>query len=218
MESGEAAYTYAKYKSSSATTKTDISIDTALLDEEWDIITIQQVSQHAGKPSTLKKLDYVLDYISEKCPNADIYWHMTWAYQQDSTHSGFANYSNDQMKMYEYIAATTVSNIITNEKIKGVIPSGTAMQNVRTSTIGDTVTRDGYHASKATGRYTLGLTWYAVLTGGPISEKCWYYPSSAEYKSEIEQNSHIIREAVANALETPYEVTQSQYSQTAAEQ
>lgn len=218
MESGEAAYTYTKYTTASPSTQKEVSIDTALLDEEWDIITIQQVSQNAGRPTTFSKLDAILDYVSEKRPNADIYWHMTWAYQQDSTHGGFANYSNDQMKMYEYITAATQSIVVPKDRIKGVIPCGTAMQNVRTSTVGDTITRDGYHASQSIGRYTLGLTWYAVLTGGPLKEACWYYPSNSEYKKDIEQNFHVIREAVANALEYPYEVTQSQYYQGAVGQ
>ena len=210
INSGEAAYTYDKNTKGSFVKTEEVCIDDALLDEEWDFITIQQVSQYSGKQSTFKNLDAILDYISEKCPNAKIIWHMTWAYQQDSTHSGFANYYNDQTIMYESIAYTTQDIVEPNPKISGIIPAGTTIQNMRTSVIGDTLTRDGYHLKLDLGRYAASVTWYAYLTGGPVDKAVWY-PSKAEYKDAIEENYHIISECVANALETPYAVTESQY-------
>ena len=149
-------------------------------------------------------------YIKETCPDAKILWHMTWAYQADSTHGGFANYNNDQMKMYEEIVKTTNSQVLSKADIYAVIPSGTAIQNVRTSTVGDVLTRDGYHLSYGMGRYIAGLTWFAVLTGGSVDEP-YYYPSNNEYKNDIETNYHIISECINNALEYPFEISQSQY-------
>ena len=65
---------------------------------------------------------------------------MTWAYQADSTHSGFNNYGKDQMTMYNAIVNAAQTKIVTNDNIEIIIPVGTAVQNVRTSYIGDTLT------------------------------------------------------------------------------
>ena len=72
-------------------------------------------------------------------PDAKILWHMTWAYQSGSTHSGFANYGKSQKTMYEAITGAVKSDIIPNGRINGFIPSGTAIQNLRTSYFGDTL-------------------------------------------------------------------------------
>ena len=207
MRSGAAAYGYTKYVSTSGSTRSDVKLDVALEDEDWDIITIQQVSQYAGRPDTMGDLDYILSYLGEKCPDAEIYWHMTWAYQQDASHSGFTYYNKDQATMYQAIVDTVSSTILTKDAIKGIIPSGTAMQNLRTTSIGDTVTRDGYHANYGFGRYTIALTWYAVLSGGSL-DKVNYLPNN-EYRTEITANHAAMLESVENAVKTPYAVTPS---------
>lgn len=204
------AYAYAKYTKASAVTQKEVTLDTALEDEDWDFITVQQVSQSTGMPDTFANLDAILAYVGAKCPDAKIYWHMTWAYQQDTTHAGFKNYNSDQATMYQAIVDTTNNTVLAKDAIVGVIPSGTTMQNLRTSSIGDTVTRDGYHASQGVGRYAISLTWYAVFTGGSVDAVRWY-PSN-DYFNEIILNKDIIREAVENAIKSPFSVTQSQHT------
>ncbi len=185
-------------------------LSTALASQQWDIITIQQESGNSGLPDSYTNLANVLSYVSENKTNADakIYWHMTWAYQGDSTRSTFANYNNDQTTMYNAITSTVQSAVLTNESISGVIPSGTAIQNMRTSYVGDTLTRDGYHLSYGLGRYIAGMTWFAYLTGESI-DNISYVPD--EYK-DISLCLDAVKEAVKNALETPYAVTDSEYT------
>ena len=209
IQKGDVAYSY--YKNTKGySVDSSMSIQAALADEDWDFITLQQVSQNAGKPGTFTRLDEIVAFVSETCPDATILWHMTWAYQQDSTHGGFSGYDKDQMTMYNAIVKTTQTEIPKHSQIKGVIPSGTAIQNVRTSTVGDTLTRDGYHLGEGLGRYIVGVTWFAVLTGGDVSIP-YYYPSVNAYKKEVQDSYHIVAEAVQNALEFPFEVSQSQY-------
>lgn len=43
-------------------------------------------------------------------------------------------------------------------KIKMIIPTGTAIQNARTSFIGDHMNRDGHHLDVKVGRYTAACT------------------------------------------------------------
>ena len=205
------AYAYKKYSTATGGYYTEVTLDSVLEDEDWDFITLQQVSQFSGMPDSLSKLETIMDRVSEKCPDADIYWHMTWAYQQDSTHAGFKNYNNDQMTMYNAIVDTVKNNIITNPAFKGVIPSGTALQNLRTSYWGDNVTRDGYHASLGIGRFTVGLTWYAVFTGDSLEDVFWY-PSN-EHKAEVVWNWDLMVESAENAIKDPYKITSSQYNE-----
>ena len=50
-----------------------------------------------------------------------------------------------------------------------VIPSGTAIQNLRGTAVGgDNITRDGYHLNYTVGRYTTACTWYEALTGRSV--------------------------------------------------
>ena len=205
-QSGEKAYDYrtcqwGTWKS------TKQSLEYGIKAQEWDIITVQQVSQNSGMPETFGNLENLLDFIDakKKNPNAKVYWHMTWAYESDTTHSGFLNYNSDQMTMYNAIVNAAKEKIVTNDRFTGVIPSGTAIQNLRTSYLGDHITRDGYHLSYDVGRYTAALTWAKLLTGESIDAVDYIpkdYPNVAKHLPAI-------REAVNNAVAEPFMITES---------
>lgn len=203
IAAGNAAYTYYKNTNGTWVSTASTSVQTAIADEEWDIITVQQASQYSGMASTYSSLSSILDFLATAAPNADVYFHMTWAYQANSTHSGFANYDKDQMTMYNAILGAVDEVIKPEEAILGIIPSGTAIQNLRTSYIGDTVTRDGYHLSHSHGRYTAALTWYAFFTGASVDTIDWVPADHATLKQDLPA----IREAVTNAIATPFAVT-----------
>ena len=102
------------------------------------------------------------------------------------------------------------TTVLKDDRIDGVIPSGTAIQNLRTSYVGDTVTRDGYHLSKDIGRYTAALTWFSYITGLDTSDIKWV-PLSYPY---ISTKLDVIKESVDNAIATPYSVSPSQHAIT----
>ena len=188
------------------------SILYGLLDEEWDVITLQQVSGYSGIATTFTehdRLQNLIDYVNEHKtnPDAKLAWHMTWAYQEDSTHQNFPRYNSNQLEMYQAIVDATQSTIVTNEAFDFIIPSGTAIQNVRTSHIGDTLTRDGYHLSLNLGRYIAGMVWVPVLTGLSIDEVDWV-PNPLEVPREL---LPLIKEAVNAAVENPFVITSSSY-------
>lgn len=174
---------------------------------DWDYITIQQNSANSGMPDSYEWLDDVIAYVNQYKTNKDakLFWHMTWAYQSDSMHASFPNYDSDQLKMYNAILSCVQNKILTNSAISGVIPSGTAIQNLRNSHLGDTLTRDGYHLSYGSGRYTASLTYLAAITGYDIS-KITATPSEYE---QIAEHLNCIKEGVANAIAKPYEITPS---------
>ncbi|MGM9767000.1 MAG: DUF4886 domain-containing protein [Candidatus Cryptobacteroides sp.] len=141
-------------------------LEDALADEKWDVVTMQQASPLSGIYSSWEEsLPGLYAYLKAHVPgDARFAIHQTWAYEQTSTHKGFANYDNDQMKMYNAIvdAADRAADLI---GVDIVIPVGTAVQDARTSFIGDHLTRDGYHLSPTIGRFIASCTWYCKLTG-----------------------------------------------------
>ena len=205
IRANSGAYTYYKNTSGKWSSTSSATVEKALKDEEWDIVTVQQASGSSGVESTYSPLKNILEYLIENEPNADIYWHHTWAYQQNSTHSSFPTYGSDQTKMYDMILKALNSKVKTQESIVGIIPSGTAVQNLRSSYIGDTITRDGYHMSYDYGRYTVALTWFAYLTGGDVDKVDWL---PADYKTLLTPHLPAIREAIKGALATPEAVTE----------
>ncbi len=189
-------------------------ISTALTDRSWDYVVLQENHAVSGVESSYNEnLTYLINYVKTKLtadtnpnrnPSTKLAWHMTWAYQQDCTEPGFSlYYSNDQMTMYNMILSTTRNKICTNNVFDVIIPSGTAVQNARTSLLGDTLTRDGYHMSTYVGRYLTSLMFLksiARLTIDHIS----YAPENVTTEEKL-----ILVEAVKNAYDIPFAVTTS---------
>lgn len=181
---------------------------------EWDIITMQQGSPVSGVPSSLINLQNLIDYVDENKtnPNAKLYWHMTWAYSQFSTHSGFVNYDGDQMKMYNAIVDLSKNHIVPNESFAGIIPAGTTVQNYRGKDTdndyieGLYITTDGYHL-RPISQIAVSMTWLRTLTGLSLdSITCRSHndlSSVVRYEFEVKQ----LCQAAENAYLNPYEVT-----------
>ncbi len=167
----QAVYSYRKIgKDGTKTTTANYSIEQAIADERWDFISFQQVSQLSGMFNTIEaSLPELYDYVKERVfySNTKYVWHQTWAYAQNSNHSGFANYGNNQSNMYSAImdASNRVSQLV---PIDVVVPAGSAIQNGRTTFWGDNFCRDGYHLDLNIGRYLAACTWYEALFGKSV--------------------------------------------------
>ena len=152
IDSGAKDYSFRINTGSGWNTVTE-SIQYGLDYTDWDVITIQQVSGYSGIPESYGSMQYIIDYVRNRVdPFVKIFFHMTWAYQSTSGHGDFAKYDKNQMTMYNAIVNTVQSLVVGNWNIEGYLPSGTAIQNLRTSYLGDTLTRDGYHMSYDIGR------------------------------------------------------------------
>lgn len=208
-QTGAKEYTYYKNTTGIWDKTESVNLLYGLQDEDWDIIAMQQNSGNSGNAKSYDRtLDDLIIYVNENKtnPNAKLVWHMTWAYQQDSTHSAFANYGNSQEIMYQAILQTVDQKILTNDHFCAVIPAGTAVQNARTSFLGDTLTKDGYHLNEL-GKVIGAYMWYATFTGKPLES---IDLDSIPRGSTLRENEKaVILEAVNNALATPYEVTPS---------
>lgn len=167
------------------------SIDSALKDEDWDFISFQQVSSLSGKyDSYLEPLPIVYNYVKERVSNSNVIYilHQTWAYEQTSTHKGFAHYNRDQMTMYHAIvdAVGKAKDIVT---IDMIVPAGTAIQNARTSWVGDHLTSDGYHLNKTIGEYTAACTWFEAIFPTTVVGNPFKPEALSEEEAKIAQNA-----------------------------
>lgn len=147
-----------------------VSIQTALLRQEWDIVTVQQVSQWAGIPQTFSPyLEQVLATIRRLRPLAEIRFHRTWAYEWGSSHPGFAFYGCDQDRMEQEIART--AEWISREYGLPLVNTGLLIHDLRCNAAFDirqgglSLCRDGFHLSLDYGRYAAALLWYREITG-----------------------------------------------------
>ncbi len=155
-------------------TKPNARLSEVVENEQFDIITIQQVSHMSGLYSTFHPyVDELVKYLRMHQPSAKIWWHKTWAYEIDSGHSGFTAYCKNQDIMYSAIC--TVCEKITKEvSLDGIIPSGDVIQTLRQTPEFNypqepSLCRDGFHMHLLYGRYAVAATWFETLLGGNIT-------------------------------------------------
>jgi hypothetical protein len=130
---------------------------------------------------------------------------MTWAYQGNANHSEFGKYGCVQIRMYNAILEAVRTKVLSRGDFDIVIPCGTAVQNLRTSFIGDNVTRDGYHMSYNIGRVVTAMMWLKQISGCPLEGiDC----KPAGYNL-TERQAAAIKEAVEQAYADPYRVSPS---------
>lgn len=201
--SGEGAYSYRKISADGVLLKTEnFPLESALKEEKWDVITMQQASHYSGFAETYEPyLTDLIKYVRKYQPEAKLYWHQTWAYALDSTHPNFPNYDNDQQKMYSLIMKC--SRKASFEHGMGIIPCGSTIQNMRMLGKETELTRDGYHLSYKLGRYAAALTWFCKLTGENL-EKVHYRPEGVGLSDSI-----LAQIAAASAVSHPYKTSVS---------
>lgn len=170
-QSNKPDYNYRKIEVDGKMTRTaNYTLDKALREEQWDYVSLQQVSQLSGMYSSFQPdLDSLIDYVRARVPaTTKLIWHVTWAYAQNSTHGGFSNYDRNQEKMYRAIVEGAQRLKKENAQFSLFIPVGTAIQNARTSFVGDHLNRDGFHLDLVLGRYTAACTWFECLFGTKV--------------------------------------------------
>ncbi len=199
-EKGE--YSYRKINvNGEHTTTPNCTMQRALVDEPWDIITFQQGSAVSGVYSSYRYLSSLLKRVREIVgPRPKFLWHQTWAYASGSTHAGFKKYSNDQMRMYAAIIYCTKRVLSDYPELEGLIPTGTAIQDART-VLGPNLTRDGHHLNLIVGRYIASCTWYGVLFSSPFNIQTFLPAGMSMREGEI------CRKAAEEAIRFPYEIT-----------
>lgn len=185
----------------------------AIKSENWDFISIQQNCENSGRPEKYADLAELVNIVKSQAtnPKVEIMWHMTWAAQNDYTGKLFAHYQMDQETMYKAIVNSVKTQVFPIKDITRVIPNGTVMQNIRSSYWGDTITRDGIHMSLPYGRILGGITIVAATIG--IDYDTIDLTGVHEKIADDDKFIQVALESVKNAMENPYQVTQSKITE-----
>ena len=179
------AYAYEYQMDAKCLAKT--SIKAALLCEEWDVVSVQQVSSLSGIVESYSPyIDTVIAEIKKYRPNARIVFHRTWAYNYGSTHPAYPSYNCDTDLMERMIEKT--SREIAKRYSFDIIPSGAAVYkgfntpefDIRVG--GESLTApDTFHLSAEYGRYLAGLVLYRFFTGKPAT-RVTFFPDGCDEK------------------------------------
>lgn len=195
-----------------------------LQDEDWDIIFLQQSAGQAGIENSYSNyIDKLMPYLHENKtnPKARFIWNVTWAYQGDSDQKPFTTvFQSNQMAMYEEIMRIAQTLIVPRTDFDRICPTGTVIQNARTSEFGDNLCKDTYHLNNY-GGILAAYGMFSALTDKEITAVNLDAVSSSQ-KSGIggaqpilepltETQKAIIMESVNNAMKNPFEVTPSAY-------
>ena len=138
----------------------------ALTDEKWDIIVIHQRSNYAPYYDKWKGtgnegyLNELLSLIKEQQPQAKIGFLLVHSYWDN--YSG--NTEESSLLRWELIAHS-VKSLCEEYPIDLVIPYGTAIENLRSSSFNNEydLTRDGTHCGFGLARYTAACCYYESL-------------------------------------------------------
>lgn len=207
------------------TTSSGKSLKSVAESRQWDVVTIQEHTGNAAAwtwNSTAKaNFAGVINHIKESQENAKIYYIMSQAYQNmDKIGSGSKPSITwtDQIGMFNVISAFG-QNVMKDCDVDGIIPTGTMLQNLRTTSLNNSLglTRDGYHMDYGLSRYGASCTVYEValapLTGKRLDDISYLYNESGEGTTPVtEANAPIAKLAAKNAIAKPFEITDmSQY-------
>lgn len=136
----------------------NVSLQELLKKEQWDIVTIQQVSSESHKVDSFRPDAKELhDYIKKYSPNAEVVLHRTWVYRDDKP------LGTTSEKMQEGIV--NAYEAISQELKCRVIPSGDAFWEARKDPkLMKHLYSDFKHAGLY-GDYMAGCVWLEVLFG-----------------------------------------------------
>ncbi len=204
-------YVYQKYANDNYTELTSQKLSVLIKAEAWDVITFQEASRFSGLIEHYgNHIQTLVEWALENATNENVKigWHMTWADDSSSPQDHFgANYNSSQENMNNLIIECLKKKVLTTAGVNFIIPTGTAIQNARTSFVGDHLTKDGYHLTDPLGRYIAGLSFYKAITGYNLSLVTFCPSNIADVYKQV------AFEAVNNAIFYPLTVTDSTYKE-----
>ncbi len=218
------SFAFYRFENNEWTTGSGYSMQMVLQAEKWDYIVLSETMGKAGvlegiqgsipEHHYLSSLAIYISYNTKVGGNVaytpQILWDMTWAFEDTATYNDFGLYDFDQMKMYNAIVDTTktvLDNSQVKKYVKGFIPTGTAVQNLRTSYWYDGITRDGSNLSYM-GKILSSMVLLRNVIGVEIDSLTF---ESHEELAFAKPDLAVLKEAVNNAYAKPYEVTQSAF-------
>lgn len=202
------AYTYHTNTGDGWTQKKHVRISEALARDEWDWIAIQHGTKGTSRytsPECYERLTPLVQYLKERASaHCKIAFNLTWLGESTRQHHEILSYHGDMRLMREKLIEVTRETVLTNPLVDLLVPTGTAIENARTSKIG-LLTRDCYHLSVDKGRYIAGLTFVSTITGLAPDGITWAPEGVDDYARRI------AIEAAKNAIAAPLQITPSKF-------
>ena len=196
-------YSYRKIVEGEQTIKKNSTFLDGLKDEKWDYISFQQGGGHHGQYETFEPwLTQIINYCKENAISKQfkVVYHVPWVAPANSTNAKFGFYDYNTKKMYDGITTSTQKADAVHH-FDLIINSVDAIENGRTSYLGDTFDRDGWHLNKTYGRYTAACIWFEKIMGQSVAGNPYHPDSITDYVAEICQT------AAHEACLHPYQVT-----------
>lgn len=189
-----------------------------LLEQDWDVVTVQQVSTLSQNPNTLAtNLSYLVNQIRKHCPNKDVViaWQQVW--------SKWNGEDGMEQSLQDWEKLNSVVKVTPNYGIDVIIPTGTAIQNARATDLNTSLshglTRDGSHLGYGVGRYVAACTWFEALLA-PVFGVSVVGNTAVHAITETEQsnttyeavpvtdeNRTLCQQCAAAAVNAPFEVS-----------
>lgn len=201
------------------------TVKEALAERSWDAIVFQNSLENEGfydkaQPWLDKMVKYILKVQKKKFKNTPkLCWNMFWPISvileksESEPHcTRMAPYNQSSQTMYEHYVQAA-KEIKEKTAVKSIIPAGTAIMNLRASTLNTPqareFTRDGYHMSKGVGRYAAACTWFEFLLapayGISVAGNPLRLPDFEDAVTDA--NAPLLQEAALQAVKNPFEVS-----------
>lgn len=183
-----------------------VSLKEGILDDNWDVITIQQASHDSGIEESYQPYgEFLLKKVRALKPNAKIYFHETWAYEINSEHWAFERYNKNQETMHR--AITDCATKFSKENNLDIIPSGEVIAELRNykefniNLGGDSLCRDGFHMTFDCGRYATALTFFCTLTKKSAFETS-FVPQIKDIIDEFDEKDYTLTKEKAEIIKS----------------
>ena len=147
--------------------KKDFSLREALESQDWNIVTIQQVSGLSYKPESFQPYaNTLISYIRKYAPHAEILIYQTWAYPDDYFPK-FQEKNLDQQTMFAGIK--TAYQKLADDTGLQIIPVGDAFQAIRALPDHLSLNVAGDKHANMAGCYLAAATFYEMIFGENVA-------------------------------------------------
>ena len=184
----------------------DVGIEETVQSEDWDWISIQHGTKDGSRytlEESYQNLPNLIEFIKTKASEkTKVAFNMAWVMESYGTHPEIRSYEGNQMMMYQKLTELTKRVVLPMKGLDRISPTGTAIQNARTTQLFDQLSRDGFHLSLDIGRYIAGLTFLKALTEMDIDNVTWV-PEGV-----TEEDRQIAIAASDSAIQNPFCVTE----------
>lgn len=201
-----AVYTYYTNDGGGWTSVNEHKISDAVKSDDWDWIAIQHGTHGTSRYTSCEcyeKLAPLVDYLKALAPaHTKIAFNLTWLGESTRQHHEIISYGGNMKLMREKLVEVTKEMVLANPKIDLLVPTGTAIENARTSKIG-LLTRDCYHLSVDKGRFIAALAFISTVTGMDASKIKWKPDNVDAYTVKV------AIESVKNAQRYPFDIVKS---------